>query len=394
MEVVETTLPGVGFEALIRSHRDGDVVVVSVGGKVFAEWSSDDLPTRDLFLVAGHQSGFEGTVLARLAGVSEAQVSRVLARFASRGWRGLVERGTAGRAPALGPAGKVKARALREQGASIADIAARLRVGVRSVRTAVAGVVVRPAPPQLALPVATPVATPVDPPVSAAVPAPVAPALTVADAPAVEAEADRTEPDPLGPAAPLAAEGRWHACRYAGTTLVVGVLHVGLTTAMERAAVARSEAAHYSGRQVLCALASAWAAGLPSLEAMHERDARALDVVLGLERSPSVRTLWRAVAQMLAGFDPVQWWVGWMLGLRRVHVPAVPVYGVDGHFKAYGGGEPIDKGYNTKRRIAERGLATVRLMDAHGYSWSDLPVPAGDELHAHVLDAARALAQA
>ncbi len=56
--------------------------------------------------------------------------------------------------------------------------------------------------------------------------------------------------------------------------------------------------------------------------------------------------------------------------------------------------EPIDKGYNTKRRIAERGLATVRLMDGHGYSWSDLPVPAGDGLHAHVLDAARALAAA
>jgi len=385
MEVVETTLPGVGFEALIRSHRDGDVVVVTVGGMVLAEWSTDDLPTRDLFLVAGHQSGFEGTVLARLAGLSEAQVSRVLARFASHGWRGLIERGSPGRAPALGPAGTLKARSLREQGASLADIAAQLRVGVRSVRTAVAGVVVRPAPAQLALPVATPVEPRVH--------VPVASAPTVADAPAPEA--DRTEPDPLYPAVPLAADGRWHACRYAGTTLVVAsVLHVGLTAAMERAAVARPDTAHYSGRQALCALASAWAAGLPSLEAMHERDARALGVVLGLERSPSVRTLWRAVAQMIAGFDPVQWWVGWMLGLRRVHVPAVPVYGVDGHFKAYGGSEPIDKGYNTKRRIAERGLATVRLMDGHGYSWSDLPVPAGDGLHAHVLDAARALAAA
>jgi hypothetical protein len=386
MEVVEATLPGVGFEALIQSHRDGDVVAVTVGGMVFAEWSTDDLPTRDLFLVAGHQSGFEGTVLARLAGVSEAQVSRVLARFASHGWRGLIERGTAGRAPALGPAGRLKARSLRAQGASLADIAAQLRVGVRSVRTAVAGVVVRPSPTPLALPLATPVDS--QAPASAAT----EPAVTDPGEPAPEAT--RVEPDPLCPAAPLAADGRWHACRYAGTTLVVaGVLHVGLTAAMERAAVARPEAAHYSGRQALCALAAAWAAGLPSLEAMHERDARALGVVLGLERGPSVRTLWRAIAQMLAGLDPVQWWVGWMLGLRRVHVPTVPVFGVDGHFKAYGGSEPIDKGYNTKRRIAERGLATVRLMDGHGYSWSDLPVPAGDALRAHVLDAARALAE-
>ena len=142
------------------------------------------------------------------------------------------------------------------------------------------------------------------------------------------------------------------------------------------------------------ALASAWAAGLPSIEAMHERDARGLGVVLGLERSPSVRTLWRAVAQMIAGFDPVQWWVGWMVGLQRVHQPEVPVFGVDGHFKAYGGAEPIDKGYNTKRRIAERGIATVRLMDLHGYCWNDLPVAAGDALHGHVLQATRALAEA
>lgn len=97
---------------------------------------------------------------------------------------------------------------------------------------------------------------------------------------------------------------------------------------------------------------------------------------------------------MIEGFDPVQWWIGWMMGLLRVHQPEMPVYGIDGHFKAYGGAEPIDKGYNTKRRIAERGIATVRLMDLHGYCWNDLPVAAGDALKAHVLHAARALAEA
>jgi len=371
MEIVETTLPGSGFDALIRSHRAGDLVVVTIGAMVFVQWSADDLATRDLFLVTGHQSGIGGKTLAQLAGLSEAQVSRVLSHFAIHGWRGLVDRGTAGRAPTLGPVGKAKARALREQGVFLADIAEQLGVGIRSVRTATQGVVVRPGPTQVTLPL---------PAVTPATSAPVAP-----DA----------EKDPLCPAAPLPADGRWHACRYAGTTLIAaGVLHVGLCDAMERATVARPDAALYSGQQALVALASAWAAGLTSIEAMHERDARALGVVLGLERSPSVRTLWRAIAQMIAGFDPVQWWVGWMLGLLRVHRPEVPVYGVDGHFKAYGGAEPIDKGYNTKRRIAERGLATVRLMDLHGYCWNDLPVPAGDHLHVHVLAAARALGEA
>ena len=34
MEIVETTLPGVGFGALIRSHRDGDLVVLTIGAIV------------------------------------------------------------------------------------------------------------------------------------------------------------------------------------------------------------------------------------------------------------------------------------------------------------------------------------------------------------------------
>jgi len=38
---------------------------------------------------------------------------------------------------------------------------------------------------------------------------------------------------------------------------------------------------------------------------MHERDARGLGVVLGLERSPSVRTLHRAIAQMVDTYDPI-----------------------------------------------------------------------------------------
>ena len=42
MEIVETTLPGVGFDALIRSHRDGDLVV-TIGGMVFVQWSARTL---------------------------------------------------------------------------------------------------------------------------------------------------------------------------------------------------------------------------------------------------------------------------------------------------------------------------------------------------------------
>jgi len=127
---------------------------------------------------------------------------------------------------------------------------------------------------------------------------------------------------------------------------------------------------------------------------MHERDARALGVVLGLERSPSVRTLWRAIEQMTERYDPVQWWAGWIMALVKTCPPTLPVWGVDGHFKAYSGDEPIDKGWNTKRRLVERGLSTVRVTDLHGMTWSDLPVRANDSLHGHVAATASMLREA
>jgi len=94
---------------------------------------------------------------------------------------------------------------------------------------------------------------------------------------------------------------------------------------------------------------------------------------------------------MTATYDPMPWWAGWMVAMAQTCAPALPIWGVDGHFKAYAGDEPIDKGYNTKRRLAERGLATVRVMDLHGRTWSDQPVRAGDGLREHLLTTAFAL---
>lgn len=397
MEIIEELLPGHGFGALIRSHRDKGTTVVTVGNLVAAQWAADDIPARNMFIVAAHRMGYLGTSIARLVGISEAHVSRVLSRFEHSGWSAAVQVGTGGRARALGPTGTADARELRAQGRSLAEIAKRLKVGIMSVRTATKGVVVRPVPVQMGLPdvSAAPSAPPAEPvPSSVASVVETSPAM-VEEPASASSKTLKDEEDPLCPAARLPADGRWHACRYAGTTLAVaGVLEMGLCNALERAEVTRPPLAWYSARQALVALVSAWTAGHTSIEAMHERDARALGVVLGLERSPSVRTLWRAVAQMIAAFDPTQWWIGWMLGVMAVRMPETPVWGIDGHFKSYGGSEPIDKGFNTKRRMAERGVATVRLMDLHGFCWSDLVVRAGDALSAHVLDGARALAEA
>ncbi len=285
---------------------------------------------------------------------------------------------TAGRPNALSPKEQARARTLRKQGQSLPQIAQTLRASLASIGRLLKGV---PAgTPTSTIPATLPLVTPaVEEPI---VEEPIVPSVSAAP-PASEAPRAGQ---------PLAPDHRPHACRYAGTLQCIAALDaLGLGDVLDRATATRPESAIYPTRTIAAALCAAWAAGHPSIESMHERDPFALGVVLGLERSPSVRTLHRAVRQMTEALDPVQWWAGWMTELLRRRPPPVPVFGTDGHFQRYAGEAPIDKGYNTKRRLAEPGLATVRVCDLSGMTYGDVAVPAGDALNLHVLTVAQAL---
>jgi hypothetical protein len=183
-----------------------------------------------------------------------------------------------------------------------------------------------------------------------------------------------------------------HPCRYAGTLLLCATTIVlGVFFAIDAASVVRPSEAVYDTHQVITALIAAWGAGYGSLEAMHERDARALGVILGLERSPSVRTLHRAIAQMGATFNPVELDAALMRGVLSARLPERLWFGVDIHFKAYAGEAPIDKGWDSKRHLASKGIADVVVNDERGYAWHVDPVAAGSALHQHLIDTARTL---
>lgn len=433
MKIEEHTLPGEGFGASLVGREDGGYVVVSVGLFILGRWGKDDTTARDMFLVAGHLNGLKGKTLARVAFCGEAHVSRTLARYERGGVAALLQRDRRGPKPKMTASLRKRAAALRAQGHDLRTIAAKIGLGLSTVGREFKGVgarkAVQPELPTVADATRTALGEAMPTPVATdQVPVEPAPREDEGDAPdtsqgegsaeqeptevvgaCAEGElvedaddAEEGEPtagaeeadegEPLRPGEPLAPSGEPHPCRYAGTMLAVGaLLSLGLERAMRRATVVRPERAVYTATQAMIALSAAWAGGFVSLEAMHERDARSLGVVLGVERSPSVRTLWRAIAQMTESYDPVQWWAGWMVTMAQTCAPAVPIWGIDGHFKAYAGEAPIDKGYNTKRRIAERGVATVRVMDLRGMTWSDLPVRAGDGLREHVLTAAHAL---
>ena len=187
--------------------------------------------------------------------------------------------------------------------------------------------------------------------------------------------------------------GPWeHPCRYAGTLLLCAAAAVlGVPSAIAKANAVRPETAVYDAPQVLLALMAAWGAGYSSLEALHERDARALGVVLGLERSPSVRTLHRAIAQMSAAGDPIELQIELARGVLAARLPERLWFGLDGHFKTYSGEASIDKGWDSKRRIASKGISDMVITDERGWTWQATQVAAGDSLSMHLLTQARAL---
>jgi hypothetical protein len=192
--------------------------------------------------------------------------------------------------------------------------------------------------------------------------------------------------------ASLASGPAEHPCRYAGTVLLCAAATVlGVFLALDAGHVARPVKAVYDAHQVTAALLAAWGAGYGSLEAMHERDARALGVILGLERSPSVRTLHRAIAQMRARIDVIELNAALIGGVRSARLPERLWFGLDGHFKAYAGEEPIDKGWDSKRRLASKGIADVSVTDAGGFTWFMHPVAAGSGLSQHVVVTAHSL---
>jgi len=200
------------------------------------------------------------------------------------------------------------------------------------------------------------------------------------------------KPARLMPGEPLPPGSAQHCSTYAATLLLAAAMtKLGVPKALDRAGVQRSNRAAYDGRQVCVALTCAWVAGHGSLEAMHERDARGLGVVLGLERAPSVRTLHRAIEQMVRRYDPIALGHHLMNGLAAAFSEEPLVYGVDGHHKQYTGSAPIDKGWNSKARMATKGLADVLVHDSRGLTHWAVQVGVGDRLNEHLPTVARML---
>ena len=379
---------GDGFGPLLERLEAGDLVTILFQGLAVLTFDHGDPIGRDLVIASLVRLGLKGLTVATLCRVSPAHVSGVRRRVAAGGLAALAKRGTGGVAWTIQGAALARLRELHGQGASYGKIARRLR---RPKSTVVAAV------KRLEATALAADAQPTLPRVASAPPVAPTTDMARADSPAAdlasEAPALIWGEDELAPGAWLPDGPAAHDSRYAGTLLLCAAAdEIGVHDAITAAHVTRPETAIYPARQALTALLASWTSGSGSIEAMHERDAAALGIVLGLERSPSVRTLHRSIRQMTATYDAAAWSVALFHGVARAFGPRpVQLFGVDGHVKAYKGTAPIDKGWDSKRRLAVKALSEIRVSDDRGVTWWSFDVGAGDALSKHLVAAGTSL---
>jgi transposase len=413
----------------IFERRDvGQDVVLFCRVLPVASFRQGDSIGRDVAIATlirvGH--GLKTDTIAELCGASHGWVCHVRQRLAEGGVDRVVERARRGPERALVGAKEERLREMHADGGSVREIAKalgiaksvigreikrlklprrgwRMKQGALPMASGAAPVVVasettvhaevqpdEEQPTEVPSPAPEPSSTP-----SSEIEMAAETALDLVEA-AVEAldTSGEAHPDALElvAGARLASGPAEHPCRYAGTLLLCAAAAVlGVFSALDAAHVARPATSVYDAHGVFSALLAAWGAGYGSLEAMHERDARALGVVMGLERSPSVRTLLRAIGQMSARSDAVELNAALMRGVLFARLPERLWFGLDGHFKAYSGDEPIDKGWDSKRRLASKGIADVVVTDSGGFTWSTNPVAAGSALGQHLGEVAHTL---
>ncbi|MEK6629285.1 MAG: putative transposase [Acidobacteriota bacterium] len=348
--------------------------IVHVGATPIAYYEAGDITARRQVMVQlAEASLIRGVHIAERFGVTPVYVSQLRGRFRSGGGAALTAQRRGPKGPRkVTPRLIARARAFRAAGASHATIARKLgRVSHDTVRRMLHADV----PVQPALPV----------PTGEGVHAPVADDVRLAAA--VLTAADDHEvtvaPGPEGPTLPgsaIAIAPAVTSSRYAGAML----LHVALTQlrlwqvfADKGAQVGRTT---LTVAQIVGTVALGFALRLGSIERFKTAFARDFGLLLGLRVVPCVQTVRTHVKALAESVAPAAIMRALLAACLRLEPVWEGAYYVDGHFSPYAGQEPVGKGWNAKRRLAEPGHTDVHVHDATGRALCFLNRPLNDSL--------------
>jgi hypothetical protein len=118
---------------------------------------------------------------------------------------------------------------------------------------------------------------------------------------------------------------------------------------------------------LLCATSVAFALGTDSVEATKHLIREQVGPLAGLDRLPALRTLRPRLAGLATSCDPLELQARLAQAMVAADAPLMNLYFVDDHFVPYeGGAKPVGKGWNTKRRHAQKGLADTLVTDYSG----------------------------
>ena len=349
----------------LRLEVVGENVVVSYGGRALACYERGDQGMRNLAIVSLTRAGVKCVEVGRLFGMRPEHVSRLRGLVAEGGSGALVR--PMGRPRKLDRGAVARAYEMSDRGVAGCEIAKELGVSEATISRLLAR---RPAREVERLPLGEPGA-PSDADVtdSAEVTdnAEVAVAdvaegaeMTVADA----TRAEVTEPEVTEPGEVVGArigEGSGRSV-YAGAMLLHPFLEkVGAGEVL--AALDSGPARSYDTTAVALASTFAFALGSSSLEGSKHLQLADAGLLVGSERFPHLRTLRPRLGALADSSDPLAVQVALAKAMLDSDSEPPSVFFVDEHFVAYTGSRPVAKGWNTRRRHAEPGRDDTVVVD-------------------------------
>jgi hypothetical protein len=158
--------------------------------------------------------------------------------------------------------------------------------------------------------------------------------------------------------------------RYAGAMLLHAFFdRVGAQTVfapLVGAGPVSSRSRRFDDVALLTATTVAFALGVGSVEATKHLVRDQIGPLAGLDRLPELRTLRPRLGELAETCDPLRLQADLAAAMIAAEAPLLGLYFVDDHFVPYEGAKPVGKGYNTKRRHAQKGLADTLVTDYHG----------------------------
>jgi transposase len=349
---VQAILEGMPEPRDLRCHTHDNHTIVTVGSQIVSSYRENDIGMRNITVVTLTDLGFTGRRVAEVMGLTPEYTSMLRGRARKEGSAGLVR--VRGRRPKLTPAQVERARTWHAEGLSDAQIARRLGVSNKTATRVLTDTTTPPDQPEP--PLEQPGLEP-EPEAAGGV------EPTSEMTPGTEPEPGATNESGTGTA--RVTTGCFPS-RYAGATLLhaftdrigaAGILDVTTTAGGPR---------RFDDLALLSATTTLFALGFASMEQAKHPDRSQVGPIVGIDTLPTLRVLRPRLASIADTSDPLTMQRALATAMLEADPNTSGVYFVDDHFVPYAGQLPVGKGWNTKRRHAERGRADTLICDLGG----------------------------